>query len=288
MKIKIERPNAEAAAQVFSRYLSTEIPIAPDEVASLGGGDPEVRPTMIEVTVADMYRDDTDNRFLEVTYQNGDKEILFYKDFASGAMIENIVRRAKKLAIKRFIAGGTKGDPHAGPARLDQAGVQGARGPAQHDQPRRLGEDLGQEGRAHRLHPHARVGDADDTVAGRPSHRTGADGPVPVTGRREYDVVVYGATSFVGQILCRYLTRRHGAVGKLRWAIAGRDLAKLDEVARATGADVPRIVADASDRTALDGLTASTRVVVSTVAPIRCTDRSSPRPSSKPASTTAT
>ena len=88
-----------------------------------------------------------------------------------------------------------------------------------------------------------------------------------MTGRREYDVVVYGATSFVGQILCRYLTRRHGAVGKLRWAIAGRDLAKLDDVARATGADVPRIVADASDRTALDGLTASTRVVVSTVGP---------------------
>ncbi len=88
-----------------------------------------------------------------------------------------------------------------------------------------------------------------------------------MTGRREYDVVVYGATSFVGQILCRYLTRRHGAVGKLRWAIAGRDLAKLDEVARATGADVPRVVADASDRAALDRLTASTRVVVSTVGP---------------------
>ncbi len=88
-----------------------------------------------------------------------------------------------------------------------------------------------------------------------------------MTGRREYDVVVYGATSFVGQILCRYLTRRHGAVGKLRWAIAGRDLTKLDEVARATGADVPRVVADAADRTALDGLTASTRVVVSTVGP---------------------
>ena len=88
-----------------------------------------------------------------------------------------------------------------------------------------------------------------------------------MTGRREYDVVVYGATSFVGQILCRYLTRRHGAVGKLRWAIAGRDLTKLDEVARATGADVPRVVADAADRTALDELTASTRVVVSTVGP---------------------
>ena len=64
---------------------------------------------MIERTVEEMYRDDEANRFLEVTYQNGDKEILYYKDFASGAMIENIVRRAKKLAIKRVIGGGAKG-----------------------------------------------------------------------------------------------------------------------------------------------------------------------------------
>ena len=64
---------------------------------------------MIDRTVDEMYRDDEDNRFLEVTYQNGDKEILYYKDFSSGAMIENIVRRAKKLAIKRVIAGGAQG-----------------------------------------------------------------------------------------------------------------------------------------------------------------------------------
>ena len=64
---------------------------------------------MIDATVDEMYRDDESNRFLEVTYQNGDKEVLYYKDFASGAMIENIVRRAKKLAIKRVIAGGAKG-----------------------------------------------------------------------------------------------------------------------------------------------------------------------------------
>ena len=115
-------------------------------------------PSMIDRTVAEMYRDDEDNQFLEVTYQNGDKEILYYKDFSSGAMIENIVRRAKKLAIKRVIAGGARGVRAAGPARLDQAGVQGARGPAEHHQPRRLGEDLRQEGRAHRVHPHARQG----------------------------------------------------------------------------------------------------------------------------------
>ena len=99
VKIKIERPNAVAAAQIFAQYLTNEIPIAPNE---------EV-PAMIEQTVAEMYRDDEANRFLEVTYQNGDKEILYYKDFSSGAMIENIVRRAKKLAIKRLIAGGVKG-----------------------------------------------------------------------------------------------------------------------------------------------------------------------------------
>jgi proteasome-associated ATPase len=110
VKIKIERPNRDAAAQIFSRYLSTDLPLAEDEVASLGGSDREkcVR-VMIERTVEEMYRDDDDNRFLEVTYQNGDKEVLFYRDFASGAMIENIVRRAKKLAIKRTIAGEGRG-----------------------------------------------------------------------------------------------------------------------------------------------------------------------------------
>jgi len=99
VKIKIERPNAVAARQIFAQYLTDEIPIDADSSV----------PVMIEATVAEMYRDDEDNQFLEVTYQNGDKEILYYKDFASGAMIENIVRRAKKLAIKRVIAGGSRG-----------------------------------------------------------------------------------------------------------------------------------------------------------------------------------
>jgi proteasome-associated ATPase len=106
VKIKIERPDEMAAAQIFSRYLTADLPLDSVEVDRLGGGDPEkaVR-SMIEATVEEMYRADDDNRFLEVTYQNGDKEILFYRDFASGAMIENIVRRAKKGAIKRAIAG---------------------------------------------------------------------------------------------------------------------------------------------------------------------------------------
>ena len=105
VKIKIERPNAEAASQIFQRYLHADLPIDEMMVQDLGGGDRDkaVR-VMIEETVTNMYRIDVENRFLEVTYQGGDKEILYFKDFASGAMIENIVRRAKKLAVKREIA----------------------------------------------------------------------------------------------------------------------------------------------------------------------------------------
>ncbi|HEY2302977.1 MAG TPA: proteasome ATPase [Acidimicrobiales bacterium] len=110
VKIKIERPNEDAAAQIFSRYLTPELPLDEGEVSSLGGGDRQrCVVAMIEHTVAEMYRDDEDNRFLEVTYQNGDKEVMYFKDFSSGAMIENIVRRAKKLAIKRTIAGEGRG-----------------------------------------------------------------------------------------------------------------------------------------------------------------------------------
>jgi proteasome-associated ATPase len=110
VKIKIERPDERAAAQIYSRYLISELPLDEREVESLGGGDREkaVR-VMIEQTVEVMYRTDDDNRFLEVTYQNGDKEVMYFKDFSSGAMIENIVRRAKKLAIKRAIADGERG-----------------------------------------------------------------------------------------------------------------------------------------------------------------------------------
>ncbi len=110
VKIKIERPDAEAAAAIFARYLVPTLPIAPPMVDTIGGGDPDkaVR-GMIEQTVEDMYRPADANRFLEVTYQNGDKEVMYYRDFASGAMIENVVRRAKKLAIKREISGGKRG-----------------------------------------------------------------------------------------------------------------------------------------------------------------------------------
>jgi proteasome-associated ATPase len=110
VKIKIERPDAEAASAIFGRYLTSDLPLDADEVRTLGGGDPAAAvATMIDRTVSEMYLDTDENRFLEVTYQNGDKEVLYYKDFASGAMIENIVRRAKKLAIKRTIAGEGRG-----------------------------------------------------------------------------------------------------------------------------------------------------------------------------------
>ena len=110
VKIKIERPNEEAATQIFSRYLHSQLPMDEHVISELGGGDRD-KATMaiIEQTVNDMYRVDDDNRFLEVTYQGGDKEILYFKDFASGAMIENIVRRAKKLAVKREIASEGRG-----------------------------------------------------------------------------------------------------------------------------------------------------------------------------------
>ena len=110
VKIKIERPDAEAAAAIFARYLVPTLPIAAEMVDTVGGGDSDkaVR-GMIEQTVEDMYRPADANRFLEVTYSNGDKEVMYFRDFASGAMIENVVRRAKKLAIKREISGGARG-----------------------------------------------------------------------------------------------------------------------------------------------------------------------------------
>ncbi len=110
VKIKIERPDQEAAAQIFARYLTPDLPLDEEEVTTVGGGDrAKAVQAMIERTVAEMYRADEHNQFLEVTYQNGDKEVMYYKDFSSGAMIENIVRRAKKLAIKRVIAGEGRG-----------------------------------------------------------------------------------------------------------------------------------------------------------------------------------
>ena len=106
VKIKIERPNRDAAGKIFEHYLPRSVPVNVAEVQQLGGGDiDKAIQNMVEKTVERMYELSDENRFLEVTYQSGDKEILYFKDFASGAMIENIVRRAKKLAVKREISG---------------------------------------------------------------------------------------------------------------------------------------------------------------------------------------
>ena len=99
VKIKIERPDRPAAADIFRKYLTSSVPLAAGETI----------PAMIEAAVEAMYGLGDENRFLEVTYANGDKEVLYFKDFASGAMIDSVVRRAKKLALKRLIGGGPRG-----------------------------------------------------------------------------------------------------------------------------------------------------------------------------------
>jgi proteasome-associated ATPase len=109
VKIKIERPDAAAAADILSKYLTSDVPLHEDEVAASGGDRERTVRRMIDTTVEHMYATDDDNRFLEVTYASGDKEILYFKDFNSGAMIENIVDRSKKMAIKRFLKTGEKG-----------------------------------------------------------------------------------------------------------------------------------------------------------------------------------
>jgi proteasome-associated ATPase len=109
VKIKIERPGREAAAQIFAIYLTRDLPYDAAELARHDGDLDAMLGEMVEAVVDKVYREDEDNRFLEVTYANGDREILYFKDFASGAMIENVVRRAKKEAIKREIAGGEVG-----------------------------------------------------------------------------------------------------------------------------------------------------------------------------------
>ena len=109
VKIKIERPDAEAARDIFSKYVLAGLPLHPDDLAEHGGLPEATVEAMIQRAVERMYSETEENRFLEVTYANGDKEVLYFKDFNSGAMIENIVDRAKKMAIKEFLETGQKG-----------------------------------------------------------------------------------------------------------------------------------------------------------------------------------
>ncbi len=103
VKIKIERPDAESARDIFTKYLTAELPLHADDLAEFGGDKHATVAGMITATVERMYTESEENRFLEVTYANGDKEVLYFKDFNSGAMIQNIVDRAKKMAIKEVI-----------------------------------------------------------------------------------------------------------------------------------------------------------------------------------------
>ncbi len=109
VKIKIERPDAEAAREIFAKYLTPDLPLHADDLAANGGTRSATVMGMIEAVVERMYSETEENRFLEVTYANGDKEILYFKDFSSGAMIQNVVDRAKKQAIKELLAAGQRG-----------------------------------------------------------------------------------------------------------------------------------------------------------------------------------
>ena len=109
VKIKIERPDASAATDIFNKYMTAELPIHESEVRQSSGDVQAAVDRMIVATIEEMYSLEEENRFLEVTYANGDKEVLYFKDFASGAMIESVVRRAKKLALKRYIQVSEKG-----------------------------------------------------------------------------------------------------------------------------------------------------------------------------------
>lgn len=109
VKIKIDRPDKTAAHDIFSKYLTADLPFHPEELARDGGDAAKAVERLNEQTVESMYALSEENQFLEVTYGNGDKETFYFKDFASGALIEGIVSRAKKYAIKRLLATGERG-----------------------------------------------------------------------------------------------------------------------------------------------------------------------------------
>ena len=109
VKIKIQRPDAQGAAEILSKYLTSDLPINEDDLAIHKGDREATVKTMIDKAVEQMYNESDRNRFIEVTYANGDKEVLYFKDFSSGAMLENIVSRAKKAAIKEFLSNNKKG-----------------------------------------------------------------------------------------------------------------------------------------------------------------------------------
>ena len=174
VKIKIERPNAQAATQIFAQYLTDEIPIA----EGIGGARHDRRHRRRDVPRGRLQpvprghlpeRRQGDPLLQGLRVRSDDREHR-----AAGQEAGDQARDRRRRQGRR----------HRRPAGFDQAGVQGARGPAQHHQPRRLGEDLGQEGRADRVHPHPRLGGQAGRPDGRPGDRTGPDRPVPVAAQR--------------------------------------------------------------------------------------------------------
>ncbi len=109
VKIKVERPDAESARDIFAKYVTSDLPLHGEDLAEHGGNREATCQGMIQRVVERMYSETDENRFLEVTYANGDKEVLYFKDFNSGAMIENIVARAKKMAVKQVLETGQRG-----------------------------------------------------------------------------------------------------------------------------------------------------------------------------------
>ncbi|MEE8494784.1 MAG: proteasome ATPase [Nitrospirales bacterium] len=109
VKVKVPRPDFASSREIFSKYVTADLPLDKEELESAGGDPSRAAEHMIEVTVETMYAKTEENKFLEVTYVSGEKEILYFKDFSSGALIEGIVSRAKKYAVKRVIAGETRG-----------------------------------------------------------------------------------------------------------------------------------------------------------------------------------
>ena len=192
VKIKIERPGRRGRAGDLR------------QVPGADAADPRRRhrrarrvapsaavEAMITRVVERMYTESDENRFLEVTYASGDKEVLYFKDFNSGAMIQNVVDRAKKSAIKDFLAERAARHPRRAPADGVRRRVPRERGPAEHDQPGRLGAHLRQEGRAHRLHPHDRAGQ--EGRGGLAHHRERHEHrPVPLTAGRSDGRTVTG------------------------------------------------------------------------------------------------
>ena len=108
-KIRIDRPGKNGARDIFSKYLTGELPIAESEIEAAGGSEAEAIKSMIDRAVKEMYETEDENKFLEVTYQHGERETLYFRDFTSGAMIENIISRAKEYALKRMLEKGEKG-----------------------------------------------------------------------------------------------------------------------------------------------------------------------------------